>query len=78
MRLRRQVLTDDVVQDLNVNPTLPFEDNSFNIITNVVSVDYLTKPLNVFKEMRRILKPGGLAIMRTFLEPSNNSVVVAG
>lgn len=29
-----------------------------------VSVDYLTKPLEVFKEMRRILKPGGLVIMR--------------
>lgn len=29
-----------------------------------VSVDYLTKPLDVFKEMSRILKPGGLAIMR--------------
>ncbi|KAL2937190.1 Malonyl-[acyl-carrier protein] O-methyltransferase [Bienertia sinuspersici] len=28
-----------------------------------VSVDYLTKPLEVFKEMHRILKPGGLAIM---------------
>ncbi|KAK7290403.1 hypothetical protein RIF29_04804 [Crotalaria pallida] len=60
---RNPVLTEYVVQDLNVNPTLPFEDNSFDIITNVVSVDYLTKPLDVFKEMRRTLKPGGLAIM---------------
>ncbi|KAE9585674.1 hypothetical protein Lal_00009892 [Lupinus albus] len=60
---RNPVLTEFVVQDLNVNPTLPFEDNSFDIITNVVSVDYLKKPLDVFKEMRRILRPGGLAIM---------------
>ncbi|CAL0332216.1 unnamed protein product [Lupinus luteus] len=60
---RNPVLTEFVVQDLNVNPTLPFEDNSFDIITNVVSVDYLTKPLDVFKEMRRTLRPGGLAIM---------------
>uniref|UniRef100_A0A0R0L4J8 Methyltransferase type 11 domain-containing protein n=1 Tax=Glycine max TaxID=3847 RepID=A0A0R0L4J8_SOYBN len=57
------VLTEYAVQDLNVNPKLPFEDNSFDLITNVVSVDYLTKPLDVFKEMCRILKPGGLAIM---------------
>ncbi|XP_057504627.1 uncharacterized protein LOC130788106 [Actinidia eriantha] len=28
-----------------------------------VSVDYLTKPIDVFKEMCRILKPGGLVIM---------------
>lgn len=60
---RNPVLTEYVVQDLNLNPKLPFEDNSFDIITNVVSVDYLTKPLDVFKEMCRILKPGGLAIM---------------
>uniref|UniRef100_A0A5B7BEB3 Methyltransferase type 11 domain-containing protein n=1 Tax=Davidia involucrata TaxID=16924 RepID=A0A5B7BEB3_DAVIN len=60
---RNPVLTDYVVQDLNINPKVPFEDNSFDVITNVVSVDYLTKPLDVFKEMRRILKPGGLAIM---------------
>ncbi|CDY47761.1 BnaC07g41990D, partial [Brassica napus] len=57
------VLTEYIVQDLNINPKLPFEDNSFQVITNVVSVDYLTKPLEVFKEMNRILKPGGLALM---------------
>ncbi|KAL6974697.1 hypothetical protein U1Q18_028877 [Sarracenia purpurea var. burkii] len=60
---RNPVLTEFVVQDLNVDPKLPFEDNSFDVITNVVSVDYLTKPLDVFKEMRRVLKPGGLAII---------------
>ncbi|GFY98444.1 S-adenosyl-L-methionine-dependent methyltransferases superfamily protein [Actinidia rufa] len=60
---RYQVLTEYVVQDLNINPKLPFEDNSFDVITNVVSVDYLTKPIDVFKEMCRILKPGGLVIM---------------
>ncbi|XP_043707138.1 uncharacterized protein LOC122656607 isoform X1 [Telopea speciosissima] len=60
---RNPVLTEYVVQDLNINPKLPFEDNSFDVITNVVSVDYLSKPIDVFKEMSRILKPGGLAIM---------------
>lgn len=60
---KNQVLTEYIVQDLNVNPKLPFEDNSFDVITNVVSVDYLTKPIVVFKEMQRILKPEGLAII---------------
>jgi ubiquinone/menaquinone biosynthesis C-methylase UbiE len=59
-----QVLTEYVVQDLNTNPVLPFQDNTFDVITNVVSVDYLTKPLEVFREMNRVLKPGGLAVMR--------------
>nr|GMC96199.1 Methyltransferase type 11 [Ipomoea batatas] len=60
---RNPVLTEYVVQDLNVNPKLPFEDNTFDAITNVVSVDYLTKPIDIFKEMSRVLKLGGVAIM---------------
>ncbi|XP_027065845.1 uncharacterized protein [Coffea arabica] len=37
--------------------------NDEELKRNPVSVDYLTKPIEVFKEMSRILKPGGLAIM---------------
>jgi len=126
-------LTEFVVHDLNKEPTLPFPDNSFDVITNCVrcvggcgglglcgvgvwgvkpciglvrgvwgcpdalwpvvsalmmqtavteghnhnslnlpplqppprpnSVDYLNRPLEVFTEMHRVLKPGGRAIM---------------
>lgn len=31
-----QILTDYIVQDLNENPKLPFADDSFDVITNVV------------------------------------------
>ncbi|CAL4974408.1 unnamed protein product [Urochloa decumbens] len=37
--------------------------NEDELKRNSVSVDYLTKPIDVFKEMRRILKPAGVAIM---------------
>lgn len=57
-------LTDYVVQDLNVNPKLEeFEDGSFDVICNVVSVDYLKNPKEIFEEMHRILRPGGLSLM---------------
>lgn len=57
-------LTEYVVQDLNEQPIMnQFEDNSFDVICNVVSVDYLTKPRFIFEEMFRILKPGGIALM---------------
>ena len=57
-------LTDYSVQDMNKTPTLKqFEDNSFDVICNVVSVDYLTKPLEIFREMHRILRPNGMALM---------------
>eukprot|EP00775_Hariotina_reticulata_P009058 gene9058-9229_t len=56
-------VTEYVVHDLNLEPALPFADNSFDVITNAVSVDYLNKPLEVFQELHRVLKPGGRAYM---------------
>lgn len=53
---------DFVVKDLNEDPTLPFPDNSFDIVTNAVSIDYLTKPFEICKEVARVLKPGGCAM----------------
>eukprot|EP00892_Ulva_mutabilis_P003047 jgi/Ulvmu1/12743/UM095_0048.1 len=60
---RNPILTETTVVDLNVKPELPYEDNSFDFITNAVSVDYLRQPLPIFREMHRVLKPGGKAIM---------------
>lgn len=56
-------LDDFVVQNLNENPIMPFPKDSFDIVTCVVSVDYLTRPLEVFSEIQRVLKPGGTAII---------------
>ena len=36
---RNGVLTDYTVHDLNVDPSLPYDDNTFDVITNAVSVD---------------------------------------
>lgn len=52
-------LTSWNVQDLNVNPKLPYADNSFSVVLCQLSIDYLTKPLQVLKEVGRVLKPGG-------------------
>ena len=60
---RNGQLTEYVVQDLNQQPALPYDDESFDFVCNVVSVDYLNKPLEIFREMHRILRPGGKAIM---------------
>jgi SAM-dependent methyltransferase len=48
-----------LVQDLNADPRLPFEDASFDAVTCCVSVDYLTRPIQVFREVARVLRPGG-------------------
>jgi SAM-dependent methyltransferase len=51
------------VQNLNENPTLPLADQSFDAVLNTVSVQYLQQPEQVFTEIYRILKPGGLAMI---------------
>jgi len=61
LRENRQV-NEYYVKDLNADPRLPFEDNSFDIVTNVVSIDYLNKPLEICSEVARVLKPGGAAM----------------
>ena len=56
-------LSERVVQDLNANPTLPFDDASFDFVLNAVSVQYLTRPEAVFAEIARVLRPGGRSIV---------------
>jgi len=56
-------LNSYVAADLNRSPKLPFADRSFDVVTCVVSTDYLTKPLQVMKEVARVLKPGGKVIL---------------
>lgn len=48
--------TERVVQDLNVDPTLPFEDASFDAVLCCVSVDYLVRPVEVLAEAARVLR----------------------
>lgn len=48
-----------VVKDLNHDPRLPFDDRTFDAATCCVSVDYLTRPLEVFAEVARVLRDGG-------------------
>ena len=56
-------LTDYIVKDLNDDPKIPSEPESFDIVTCCVSIDYLNKPLEVMTEVARVLRPGGQAII---------------
>ncbi|MEP6852874.1 MAG: methyltransferase domain-containing protein [bacterium] len=52
-----------VVQDLNSDPVLPFADRSFDAATCCVSIDYLTRPVEVLVEVARVLRPGGPVVI---------------
>ncbi len=57
--LRRNIqLSTWMVHDLNADPSLPFEDGTFDGVTVCVSVQYLIRPVEVFAEVGRVLKPG--------------------
>ena len=48
-----------VVHNLNREPVLPFDDEAFDAVVCAVSVQYLTQPVDVFRDVRRVLTTGG-------------------
>ena len=56
-------LTGWLVHDLNRTPRLPFGDGSFDDAVCCVSVDYLVRPVEVFAEVARVLRPGGRLVV---------------
>ncbi len=58
-------LTSWDVVDLNAAPRLPYPDASFDAVLCAVSIQYLTRPLEVFAEAARVLRPGGLVAIAT-------------
>jgi SAM-dependent methyltransferase len=51
-----------VVHDLNADPRLPFPAAAFDAVVCCVSVDYLVRPLEVFADLGRVLRPGGVLV----------------
>jgi SAM-dependent methyltransferase len=62
MQANRQ-LNEHVVQNLNLNAQLPFKDGEFDAVLNTVSIQYLQRPVEVLREVGRVLKPGGLHVV---------------
>lgn len=60
---KNAALDHRTVHDLNQNPTLPFKNQQFDLVICSLSVEYLTQPKEIFKEITRILKPGAHLII---------------
>ncbi len=60
-------LAERSVHDLNETPALPYPDAHFDAVLCTASVEYLVQPLDVFREVRRVLKPGAPFVL-TFSE----------
>src|SRR3712207_4953202 len=60
---RNERLDAYVVQNLNANPRLPFGDAEFDGCGICVSIDYLTRPIEVLREVGRVLNVGSPVVI---------------
>ena len=60
---RNPGLSSVVVHDLNRDPRLPFEEGSFDAVICSGSIDLLTHPLEVVRDVARILRKGGVFVV---------------
>ncbi len=51
------------IQDLNRDPVLPLSNAAVDAVLCCVGVQYLTRPLELFADVRRVLRPGGRVII---------------
>ena len=58
-----QLLDDYEIHDLNDKPMLPYENDRFDAVICSLSVEYLTTPFDVFRDVARVLKSGGSFIV---------------
>ena len=56
-------LDDFVVQNLNTNPLLPFGEAEFGGVGICVSIDYLVRPVEVLREVGRVLEVGAPVVI---------------
>jgi ubiquinone/menaquinone biosynthesis C-methylase UbiE len=56
-------LDEWIVQDINADPTLPFADNLFDIAIITVSIQYVVRPVTLFRQIRQVLKPGAALVV---------------
>jgi SAM-dependent methyltransferase len=48
-----------------VGESIPYEDESFDIVVSDNVLEHLDRPVEVFREVARVLKPGGIFLAKT-------------
>jgi len=55
--------TDRLVHDLNADPRVPLPEEDVDAAVCCVSIDYLTRPVDVLADLGRVLRPGGQLVI---------------
>lgn len=56
-------LSGYLIHDLNKEPKLPYENDSFDAAVCTVSIEYLSRPQEVLSELTRIIRPDGILVI---------------
>jgi len=68
-------LTKQFVQDFNETPVIKLGDMTTDAVLICVSIQYVQRPEKLFREISRVLRPGGVVIIsisdRTFFSRVN-------
>ena len=70
-KIEARGLEDKLILQAGSAEKLPFSDNSFDVITISFGIRNVTDVLKALKEMRRVLKPEGRALILEFSLPRN-------
>jgi demethylmenaquinone methyltransferase/2-methoxy-6-polyprenyl-1,4-benzoquinol methylase len=57
---------------LTAGENLPYQNNVFDLVTVGFGLRNFTNKLNGLKEMKRVLKPGGVLLILEFSKPTNS------
>lgn len=68
-------LTQHITLHVADSKQLPWEDQSFDVIMSNSLIHHLPDPLPCFREMRRLLKPNGVIIVRDLFRPESVEII---
>lgn len=57
---QNKILNSFIVHDINAEPKLPFTSEEFDAVVCDLSIEYVTKPIDLIREVSRVLKKDGV------------------